>query len=177
MRVITDMGDARQRVYIMRKLLIACLLLSISACGFQLRGSAALPEEMSVTFVKTPKPWGTLLADFSEALRNRNVTVTDNRDEATAILTIIRSTQDKDVLSVDGAGKVLEFQLSQTILFAVKTGDNIPLLEPQSVSMVRDFLFNSTDVLSKDREEAVIRSTMQRELVNLAILRMTAAVN
>jgi outer membrane lipopolysaccharide assembly protein LptE/RlpB len=45
----------------------------------------------------------------------------------------------------------------------------------QRVEMTRDYLYSSTDVLSKEREEKVVRRTLQQELVNLAILRITAA--
>ena len=157
--------------------LLVCLAVMLSACGFQLRGSAALPEEMAVTYIQAGNPYGTLVNDFAEALRTHKVTVTEDSQEATATLVIINSTLDKDVLSVNGNGKVLEYQLSQSIQFAVKTGDNVSLLEPQQVSMSRDYLYSSTDVLSKEREEAVVRRTLQRELVNLAILRMAAVAN
>jgi LPS-assembly lipoprotein len=156
-------------------LLAGCLVLTLSACGFQLRGSAMLPEEMSVTFIKHKRPYGTLMDDFAEALRAHHVTVTYERSEATAVLAIISSDRDKDVLSVNNNGKVLEYQLRQTIQFSVKTSDNLPLVEPQAVTMTRDYLYSSTDVLSKDREEAVVRRALQQELVNLAILRITAA--
>ena len=157
--------------------LLVCLAVMLSACGFQLRGSAALPGEMAVTYIKASNPYGTLVNDFAEALRTHKVTVTEDSQEATATLVIINSTLDKDVLSVNGNGKVLEYQLSQSIQFAVKTGDNVSLLEPQQVGMSRDYLYSSTDVLSKEREEAVVRRTLQRELVNLAILRMAAVAN
>jgi LPS-assembly lipoprotein len=156
-------------------LLAGYLMLALSACGFQLRGSSALPEEMSVTFIKFNKPYGSLLDDFSEALRAHHVTVTDDRREATAMLMINNDRRERDVLSVNSAGKVLEIQLRQTIQFSVKTSDNLPLVEPQKVTLTRDYLYSSTDVLSKDREEAVVRRTLQQELVNLAILRITAA--
>jgi LPS-assembly lipoprotein len=157
--------------------LLVCLTVMLSACGFQLRGSATLPQEMKVTYIKAGNPYGTLVNDFAEALRTHKVTVTEDSQEATATLVIIKNTRDKDVLSVNRNGKVLEYQLSQSIQFSVKTGDNVSLLEPQQVSMSRDYLYNSTDVLSKEREEAVVRRTLQRELVNLAILRMSAVAN
>jgi len=156
-------------------LLAGYLMFTLSACGFQLRGSSALPEEMSVTYLKFKKPYGSLMEDFSEALRAHHVTVTDDRSEATAVLVIIRNDRDKDVLSVDNRGKVLELQLRQTIQFSVKTSDNLPLVEPQKVTLTRNYLYSSTDVLSKDREEAVVRRTLQQELVHLAMLRITAA--
>ena len=155
-------------------LLVGCLTLTLSACGFQLRGSSALPGEMSITYIRNILPYGTLMDDFAEALRAHHVTVTDNRSEATAVLTIEENRQDRDVLSVNSSGKVLEFQLLQTIQFSVKTSDQLPLVESQRVTMTRDYLYSNTDVLSKEREEVVVRRTLQRELVYLAMLRITA---
>jgi len=156
-------------------LLAGWLAISLTACGFQMRGSAALPEEMALTFIKSSRPWGSLIEDFTEALRTHHVKVTENKQEATAMLEIISDSQEKDVLSVDNAGRVLEFQLRQTIQFAVTTSDDLPLLEPQRVTMTRDYLYSNTDVLSKEREEVVVRRALQRELVHLAMLRITAA--
>jgi LPS-assembly lipoprotein len=155
--------------------LVGCLAVSLSACGFQLRGSAALPEEMAVTFIKSNRPYGTLIDDFADALRTHHVKVTEDRSEATAVLEIIHDELGKDVLSVNSSGKVLEFQLRQSIQFAVATSDELPLLEPQSVTMTRDYLYGKNVVLSKGREEIVVRRALQRELVNLAMLRITAA--
>ena len=156
-------------------LLAGYLMLTLSACGFQLRGSSALPEEMSVTFIKFNKPYGSLLDDFADALRAHHVTVTDDQDEATAVLTIRNNERDRDVLSVNSEGKVLEIQLRQTFQFSVTTIDNLPLVELQSMTLTRDYLYSSTDVLSKDREEIVVRRTLQQELVHLAMLRITTA--
>lgn len=156
-------------------LLAACLAITLGGCGFQLRGTAALPEEMSVVYIKSSNPYGSLVSDFADALRVHRVKVTENRKKATAVLHIMQDKQDTAVLSVNASGKVLEFQLRQSIQFDVKTIDNLPLLEPQSVSMTRDYLYSSTDVLSSAREEVVVRRALQLELVNLAILRITAA--
>jgi len=156
-------------------LLTACLAITLGGCGFQLRGTAALPEEMSVVYIKSSNPYGSLVSDFADALRVHHVKVTENRRKATAVLDIMHAKQDTAVLSVNASGKVLEFQLRQSIQFDVKTIDNLPLLEPQSVSMTRDYLYSSTDVLSSAREEVVVRRALQLELVNLAILRITAA--
>jgi LPS-assembly lipoprotein len=156
-------------------LLVSCLVITLSACGFQLRGSSALPEEMAVTYIKSFNPYGSLVVDFADALRAHHVTVTDDRSEATAVLEIINDRLYKDVLSVNSSGKVLEFQLRQTIQFSVTTTDHLPLVEPQHVQMTRDYLYSSTDVLSKEREEIVVRHSLQLELINLAMLRITAA--
>lgn len=169
---LSSMHSAKR---LLRVLLVSCLALSLSSCGFQLRGSSALPDEMAVTYIKSFNPYGTLVVDFADALRAHQVTVTDDSSEATAVLEIVSGKWRKDVLSVNSSGKVLEFQLRQTIHFSVTSSDQLPLVETQRVEMTRDYLYSSTDVLSKVREEAVVRRSLQQELVNLAILRITAA--
>jgi LPS-assembly lipoprotein len=112
--------------------------------------------------------------DFAEALRTHGGSVTTERSEATAILEIISDHVEKRVLSINTAGKVLEIETRQTIHFSVTGSDQLPLVEAQEVSMKSDYLFISTDVLGKEREDRVVRQTLQRNLVNLAMLRITA---
>jgi LPS-assembly lipoprotein len=150
------------------------LFSAMAGCGFHPRGSSALPPGMAVTWIKSGQPYGSLVDDFSEALRAHGGSVTTERSEATAILEIISNTVEKRVLSINTAGKVLEIETRQTIRFSVTGSDQLPLVEAQEVSMKSDYLFISTDVLGKEREDRVVRQTLQRNLVNLAMLRITA---
>lgn len=147
----------------------------LTACGFQLRGSADLPAAMQVTYIKGVKPFGTLADDFAAALRLRNITVTDRELQATAVLHITGDNTEKLVVSVDTSGNVLEYEIRQTIHFSVLTADQRVVVAEQSVSLSRDYIFSSTDVLGKQREEQVVSATLQENLVNLAMLRIAAA--
>jgi len=157
------------------QIILLCLLFAIAGCGFHPRGSSALPSAMAVTWIKSAKPYGSLVDDFSEALRVHGGVVTRERSEATAVLNILSNDIEKRILSVNTVGKVLEFETRQTIRFSVETRENLPLVEVQEVSMSRDYLFINTDILGKEREDRVVRETLQRNLVNLAMLRITAA--
>ena len=154
---------------------MAIVSLLLGACGFHLRGSEPLPAEMSVTYIHGTSEFGTLYDDFRTALENRGIRVTQDRGEATAVLNILESNTDKNVLTVDLAGKVQEFRISQNIQFEVATADGQPLLDQQSVTRSRDFKFNRNDVLGKEREAETIRKELQHDVVNLAMLRLTAA--
>ncbi len=155
--------------------LLLGLFSAIAACGFHPRGSSALPSEMAVTFIKSGQPYGSLVDDFSAALQAQDGQITTQRSEATAILRIVSNDIEKRVLSVDTDGKVLEFETRQTIRFSVETSDKLPLVEEQEISMARDYIFSSAEVLSTEREDRTVRRTLQRNLVNLAMLRITAA--
>ena len=67
-------------------LLAAGVLAGLAGCGFQLRGSAALPAEMAVTYIQSTQPFSSLVTDFGAALTARGVSVTEQRSAATAIL-------------------------------------------------------------------------------------------
>ena len=159
----------RQPVSYLLALLVA---VSLSACGFHLRGSEALPPEMAVTYIQSGNPFSTLVDDFAAALRARGAKVTERLEDATAVLRIQENDTERDVLSVNTSGKVLEYELRQTIQFAVATAENLPIVESQTVSMSRAYLYKSTDVLGSEREKDAVRRTLQKSLVNMAMLRI-----
>jgi LPS-assembly lipoprotein len=156
-------------------LLLSGLAVLSAGCGFHLRGSAALPPAMAVTYIKSDQPFSTLADDFAAALKIHDVRVTQERSEATAVLNILENKVKTGVLSVNTAGKVVEYEIIQTIRFSVVTAGNEPLVPEQTVSMNRDYIFSSTDVLGSRREDKVVRANLQSNVVNLAILRITAA--
>jgi len=147
----------------------------LAGCGFHLRGSDALPAEMSVTYIQSGDPFGSLVDDFADALRTHGVQVTEDRAAATAVLRIHKNEKDRKVLSVNTSGKVLEYQLRQKIQFSVATAENRPIVEQQTVTMRRAYLYRSTDVLGSERERDAVRNTLQKSLVNMAMLRIAAA--
>jgi LPS-assembly lipoprotein len=151
------------------------VLVLLGGCGYHLRGTETLPETMAVTYIQGKRPFDSLNDDFLVALEGRGVRVTGSRDEATAILRILANSDKKDVLTVDVGGKVQEIQIRQTIRFDVVTPDNQPLVEQQEISLTRDFVFNKDDILAKERESDLISAQLQRDIVNLAMLRITAA--
>ena len=156
-------------------LLLVFVMVNLSACGFHLRGSEALPPEMAVTYIQSSNPFSTLVDDFAGALRARGAKVTERIEDATAVLRIQANDRERDVLSVNTSGKVLEYELRQTIRFAVATAENLPIVESQTVTMRRAYLYTSTDVLGSEREKDAVRHTLQKNLVNMAMLRIAAA--
>jgi LPS-assembly lipoprotein len=172
------MGYKPQRslyAYMSAVLLLAGMAALSAGCGFHLRGSASLPTSMAVTYIKSYDPFSTLVDDFSAALKIHDVRLTQERSEATAVLNILGNSIETRVLSVNTAGKVLEYEILQTIRFSVVTAGNEMLVPEQTVTMNRDYIFSSTDVLGSRREDKVVRANLQSNVVNLAMLRIAAA--
>jgi LPS-assembly lipoprotein len=155
--------------------LLILLLLSLAGCGFQPRGSSGLPQDMAVTYIQGAKPWSSIYEEFRDALEDRGAVVTGTRDEATAVLRILETESRRDVLTVDIGGKVQELQYVQMIRFQVTARDQQVLVPEQTVTARRDFVFNKTEILAKERESQFVRQALQRDVVNLAMLRIMAA--
>jgi LPS-assembly lipoprotein len=156
-------------------MLCAAAVLLLAACGFHPRGDTPLPAQMAVTYIHGTQEFDTLYDDFRTALESRGARVTQDRAEAGAVLDILENNFDKDVLTVDLSGKVLEFRFRQNIQFDVTAADGHMLLDRQSVTMSRDLKFNRNDVLGKERESDLFRKELQRDVVNMAMLRIAAA--
>ncbi len=130
---------------------------------------------MSVTYIQGASEFDSLNDAFRTALESHGARVTEDRGEATAILTILENNTDKDVLTVDLGGKVLEYRIRQNIHFEVAAADGHMLVDRQSVTASRVIKFNSKTLLGKERESEMIRRELQRDIVNLAMLRIVAA--
>jgi len=158
-----------------RYLCVAVVSLLLGACGFHLRGSESLPAEMSVTFIRGTAEFNPLYDAFRTSLESHGARVTLNRSEATAVLSILENVTSTDVQTVNLSGQVLEYRLTQNIQFEVTAADGRLLVERQSVTQSRVVKFNVKGLLGSERERATIRADLTRDVVNLAMLRITAA--
>ena len=154
---------------------MAVVTLLLGACGFHLRGSDPLPADMSVTYIQGTTEFDPLYDAFRTALESHGARVTQDRGEATAVLNILGNNASTEVQTVNLSGQALEYRLSQNIHFEVTAADGRLLVERQSVTQSRVVKFNVKGVLGSEREGETIRAELTRDVVNLAMLRITAA--
>ena len=152
---------------------VAFLYLGVlSGCGFHLRGKVELPPEMSRTYITGLPQFTEFGANLRRQLRANGVVIVEDADESTATLRVTRNRTGKRVLSVNDKGKVQEFELYVSVAFDVKDQDKSVLLENQTISLRREFLFDENDVLGKAQEEQLVFRNMRKDLVRLMIFRL-----
>jgi len=79
--------------------LIVLLTACLSACGYQLRGQASLPGEMSRTFVSAVQPRADLVRQLTLLLEGNQVEVVDQRADAGAVLQITEDRFTREIQS------------------------------------------------------------------------------
>ncbi len=123
---------------------------------------------MERTYIAAIDTHSQFYREFHATLRAAGVNVVDSPTDATATFTISYDETDQRVLSVSARNVPTEYEVYYTIQYALDSGiDN--LLEPQTLTLTRDYTYDSTLVLGKAREEALLRDAIVDDLVRIVV--------
>ena len=158
---------------IAKPVLFALLLtLSLSGCGFQLRGTADLPFQT----LYMPGATGGIALDLKRNIQSgTRTTVVDDVKKAEAVLDFTQETREKVILSLAATGRVREYQLRYRVGFRVHDGKGGEFLPVTVVQLTRDITFNDSDVLAKETEEQLLYRDMQFDMVQQVMRRLSGA--
>jgi LPS-assembly lipoprotein len=149
----------------------AMLCMALAACGFQLRGQAALPFDS--IYVSGSPAFATQVA---RAVRAGSTTrVTDNPKDAQVTLQILSEGRERAILSLSGAGRVRELQLRYRVSYRLYDKNNKEYIPLSEVLLKRDLTYSDADVLGKEQEEALLYRDMQSDAVQQLMRRLQAS--
>ncbi len=153
-------------------LLVPVLLLQ-AACGFQMRGAASVPPEMARTYIDAQDRRSLFYRRLRDGLQNAGVNVVDSPGDATATFSILTDLPGERVLSVSARNVPREFEVFYTVFYSVQTEDET-LLEPSSQTLTRDYTWDETQVLGKEKEEELLRAAIVDDLVRIVLIQLSA---
>ena len=153
--------------------LVLLVLLALAGCGFELRGTAALPFD---TLYLPPSSAPGIALDLKRSIQSGTRTVVvDDPAKADAVLEFTQQAREKHILSLSAAGRAREFQLRYRVGFRVHDGKGGDFLPASQVQLTRDVTFNDSAVLAKETEEQLLYRDMQFDMVQLIMRRLAAA--
>ena len=144
------------------------LSLVLTACGFQPRGSDALPVQMSRVHIQGDRTTQ-LYKAVRQALLMRQVEVVGTSTESTSQLVLLEEESGQRILSVAATDGPEEYEVFQTVTFSLSLGDT-PAIESQQLTLTRDYTYDKNDILGKRHEYEALRSALAHEMAQ-AILR------
>jgi LPS-assembly lipoprotein len=154
-----------------------CLTLTavcaLSGCGFRLAGSDPLPAMMARTYLSLKDPYTDFSREFEHQLKSAGATLQPVRAGATAVIDVTKDSVQQITLSVSANNIPTEYELTYTITFDVHSGDK-EVLAPQTVSLSKDYSFEENVLLAKEHEADILRQQMARDLVSIAMHRLTS---
>ena len=153
-----------------------CILLCVCAltgCGFRLAGSDPLPAVMARPYLSLKDPYTDFSREFEHQLKTSGAAPQLTRDGATATVDVTKDLVQQRTLAVSAKNIPTEYELTYTVTFSVRS-EAKELLAPQTISLSRDFSFDETLQLAKEHEADILRQQMARDLVSIAMRRLTS---
>ena len=123
---------------------------------------------MERTYISATDSRSLFYRNLREALLSADVQLVDNATDATAVFTISFDHTDQRVLSVSARNVPTEFEVFYTIEYSLDSGTK-NLLEPQTVTLTRDYTYDPTLVLGKAYEQELLRDAIVDNLVRIVL--------
>ncbi|MEF8700162.1 MAG: LPS assembly lipoprotein LptE [Candidatus Accumulibacter sp. UW26] len=153
--------------------LAAFVLALLVGCGFQLRGSYALPFDSLYLAMPDHSVLGAQLRRTIRAAGTTRLASTANDAQATFLPTA--EYRDRVILSVSGTGRVSELRLLYRYTYRITDDKGRDLVPSGSVELFRDLTYDDSNVLAKQQEESLLWRDMESDLVQLLMRRLAAA--
>ena len=154
-------------------LLSICLGSLLTGCGWRLQGTTKLAPVMATTYVDTDDRYTDFNRALRESLQASGARLTNNANEATAVVKIIKDESGQRILTVSGRNTPEEYEVFYSIEYSV-SGRTEELIPPQKIELTRDYSYDETAVLAKQKEQSILREALARDLAGQVVRRLAS---
>jgi len=131
-----------------------------------MQGAFTAPAAMERTYIDATDSYSPFLREFRDRLKASGVELTESASDATAVFTISFDATAQRVLSVSARNVPTEYEVFYTITYSLDSGVD-SMLPQQTLTLTRDYTYDSTLVLGKAREEELLREAIVEDLVRV----------
>ncbi len=180
---IAPRGAPTKTKAVAQNAVLAAMMLTLTACGFQLRGAASYP--FTSVFVQRPAAYGVgtinvagasapVVPDVIAGLSQNGVQIKTKIEDADFAIRFLQVFFDKRVLSLSGGGRAREFELEYRVRYEFVDAKGRDWGEPGEITIRRDFSFAESQALAKEGEERQLIRDMQLDAAAQILRRLQA---
>jgi len=151
---------------------VSLLSLTLSACGFHLRGNIPLPDGIKKMFVQSPQ--GSFKETLEDVINNTGGEIQSARGAADVVLVIKDARSDRTIGTLDQRGKVDSYNVVFTVDYVLNDREGKELRKA-SLQESRRYNFNPEQVIESESEEADLLADMEQDIA-LRIVRQLSTV-
>jgi LPS-assembly lipoprotein len=138
-----------------------------------MRGTATIPPEMAQTYIETNDRYTLFYRELRDSLKRSGVEVVDSPAAATATFSIHSEETGQRVLSVSARNVPREFEVYYSVYYGVTTSDKV-ILSPRDQTLTRDYIWDETLVLGKEKEEQLLRDAVVEDLIRVILIQLSS---
>lgn len=151
------------------------LIITLTACGFKLRGLADVPIWLNNIAVMSDVPdTSQLIPALKEQLKNNGILIADNPTTASYWLVILDIQKSEQVFGVAASATPRQYQLTWVMDFELRSRQGRVIQNPVRVSVTRTLTINENRILGSNAETRLTVEEMQKDLAMQMINRLAA---
>jgi LPS-assembly lipoprotein len=170
---MSGLAAARGRVV---AAILAAVLTALAAggCGFRLQGGVTLPRGVALVRIETRDTESDFYTELRKAVLASGGSIDETgRDPAATVIRLDIDSSSDQILTVSALNVPTEYELRYTVRFAV-ISQGRERIAPESHVLVRDYDFNESALLAKQREQAILTDALARDLVSVLMRRLAS---
>jgi LPS-assembly lipoprotein len=161
----------------MNKIIASCLIaLTLSACGWHMRGSIELPKNLSQLYVTAIDSKGALVTELRQQLKTNRVSVVSDSSEANYSLYILEEKKDRRTAGVGGDALSSSYDITLKADYEIRLKNSLNTTKATAIS-IRSFNYNTASINSATQEELLLDQEMRRDLAQQMLRRLNAVVS
>ena len=156
-----------------KKLFSIFLILALTSCGYTLRGSANIPNNITEVSVSSDK-YSPIVNSINKILINNNIKVTNSKKKDLNRIIILSETFNQRQLSMNITGRVNEYEIIYTVNFQINSSFD---KESDSIVLYRDYSFDENNIMGNSDREEYIQNQMISTASSLIFNKLIAKIN
>lgn len=152
-----------KRSYLMYLVYTLTAVLSLSACGFHLRGSMNIPKWFNNISIINPASDKELLAKLKLQLQRYHICISPNPASAKYWLIINNPQFHQQIISIGASTNPRQYQLIMRVTFLLKDNHGRIIIPEKQISISRQLTINSDRILGSNAEETTFITEMKQD--------------
>lgn len=161
----------------MKKIIASFLILSLSACGWHLRGSASGSDKLAMTqplnlVIESSDNHSLLVNSLRQALPGYKITEVTTSNTQALTLEIGTEKLDKRTAGVGSDALTSAYEIIVRVPFSLSDAKGVITPKDTSASITRTYNYNVNNANSAAQEEELVLREMRRELAQTILRRV-----
>ena len=160
----------------LRHTAILCLLLSLTGCGFTLRGTEQATLPITTVQLLSAQQNSPLMQQLRAALAAADVSTSVTNEQASYTLSVGEEQTNTRTASVNSRARAAQYDLQLAVVVQLdRAGET--LFGPETLAIQRSYYEDIANIAGSNEEMELLRTEMRQELVDQLLRRLRAAAN
>jgi len=153
------------------KLLFLVIAITLSSCGFKLKGSYEIPYQTIYLQAAGESRVGRIIK--RKIQRKSNIEIVQTLSAAEATINILEEVSTRAVAVLSNVGSVDEYELIYTVRYRIGPGQNSSSMQEGKIVLQRKITHSDLDIAAKSNEEDVLINDMASEAATGILVRLS----